>query len=242
MRKMQKLLLIGLLLVIFSACGNENVSGSDREIIEAASLAIENMDNIDRHEIEIIEKKKDSCTVKVRLTEENSTYIETSIGQMELRKDTKSGTWSYVKNSYEEDVREIDFSPLNGTWTAKYDHPSNYLTENKIPFSFTFSDAGVIQIKNGISTTTTVKVKHDLNQLWDKYLNPTWKDIVPRGTNYETGTMEIVYEKSGLYFLIEFDETNVDKMFDSPCQLRIDYRQIIFYDALVANNCRLTKK
>lgn len=241
------LLLMMTFALMLCACGGKTSASSTHdavfthEIESATGRFVRNTFDTSNYSVQILETSKNLCLVEVTAVCEYDTYIETIVGEIEILYSEDNQTWQHYSRSYRELHREFDFSPLNGTWNAKYVHPSNYLLENDIPYTFTFSNAGVIVEKDGIKSKTTITVDHELNQVWHQYLNPEYIDTVPNGTNYESGEMEITYVESGGYFLIEFEETDIDKMFDSPCQLRIDYRQIIFQDALVAWDCRLSK-
>lgn len=185
--------------------------------------------------------KEKTFTVQIKVETQYPAYIDRIQAVCELYWDPWDEIWRYTQYSFNETDREFDFSPLNGVWNAKYSHNSTLLTQDDIPYTFTFSNAGTIKVKDGVYSTTTVNVQHELNELWSQYLNPEWISSVPNGTNYESGKMEIVYESSGQYFLIKFDETNVGKMFDGKAELRIDYRQIIYKDNLMARDCKLSK-
>lgn len=214
---------------------------SDSELEEVISNYAKESFDTDNFTFQIMEYSKDYCIAEIAAVYEYPTFIETVFAQIELCKDTENQPWRYVSNSRDVKYREIDFSPLNGVWNATYSHPSTYLTENDIPYTFTFSNAGKIRIEDEIASTATIDVQHGLDEIWNSYLAPEWASDYPNGFDYESGKMEIRYECSGLYYVITFDELNASKMFDGSAQIRIDERQIIFYDALVARDCRLSR-
>lgn len=214
---------------------------SDSELEEVISNYAKESFDTNNYTFEILERSKDHCTAEIAAVYEYPTFIETVFAQIELCKDSENQPWRYVSNSRDVKYREIDFSPLNGVWNATYSHPSTYLTENNIPYTFTFSNAGKIRIEDGVASTTTIDVQHGLDEIWNSYLAPEWASDYPNGFDYESGKMEIRYERSGLYYVITFDELNASKMFDGSAQIRIDERQVIFYDALVARECRLSR-
>ena len=214
---------------------------SDRELEEVICNYAEKTFDTYSYAFQILECSEDHCTVEITAEYEYPTFIETVFAQIELCKDTANAPWRYISNSYDVKYREIDFSPMNGVWNATYTHPSTYLTANNIPYTFTFANAGKIRIEDGVASTTTVNVQHGLDEIWNSHLAPEWASDYPNGFDYESGTMEIRYERSGLYYVITFNELNASKMFGSPAQIRIDERQIIFYDALVARECRLSR-
>ena len=214
---------------------------ADSELEAVISNYAEDTLNTDKYSFTILEYGENHCTTEITAVYEYPTFIETVFAQIELCKDTENTPWRYISSSYDVKYREIDFSPMNGVWNATYSHPSTYLTENDIPYTFTFSNAGKIRIENDTASTATVNMQHGLDEIWNSYLAPEWAGDYPNGIDYESGKMEIRYEKSGLYYVITFEESNADKMFNNPAQIRIDERQIIFYDTLVARDCRLSR-
>lgn len=214
---------------------------SDSELEEVISNYARESFDTNNYTFEILERSKDHCTAEIAAVYEYPTFIETVFAQIELCKDTENKPWRYVSNSRDIKYREIDFSPMNGVWDATYTHPSTYLTENNIPYTFTFANAGKIRIEDGVASTTTIDVQHGLDEIWNSYLAPEWASDYPNGFDYESGKMEIQYVEGGGYYVITFNELNASKMFDSPAQIRIDERQIIFYDTLVAKACRLSR-
>lgn len=199
--------------------------------------------------IDITDWKKKSNRIHAQLTvtDTNYAYIHTVFGECALEYLCYSEEWSIQRGSYLEKSKEVDFSPLNGTWNAVYKHSSRVLTKKDIPFTFTFSDAGKIKVENNNYSSTTVTVNHQLNDIYEDYINPEftgdnlpeWGNSYAKGVRYDIGKMDIRHNRSDCY-VIEFEMVLINKDEHIPCSLEI-YSDRIIFTQMHGDICRLTK-
>lgn len=240
--------------ILFSlcACGKTNdISSLAQGIKHAADQYIHTNFAAEIHNIRILETAPRSCKVELSFSRENLTYIDNIVAEIYLSQDSESKEWFVSPNSFKEKSREIDFSPLNGKWNAIYYHGSNYLTKDKIPYTFNFSKAGTISGKGNTFSVGSINVDHELNDIWTEYLNPN-PDLTKGMSgpmSYETGKMDIRYAGIGTSifyektpkFTITFSETTNSSFFKSDCVIEIYADKIVFSDGHGARDTKLSK-
>ena len=179
-------------------------------------------------------EKSFSCPVEIR--REYKAYIETIVERYELSWSVSSEQWGYL--SKERVSHQYDFSPIDGKWNAVFSHSTAILTKDDIPFSITFSHAGVIKEENDVYTTASVDVQHELNQIWQKYLNPELAETYGyRDSVFDSGKMEIVHDPyKG--FVIQFFEVNGD--YKNPQVIYLGQEKLTF-DGWTCRDCVLSK-
>lgn len=168
------------------------------------------------------------------IAEPNLVYTKEQSAQITLNWSVPEEEWQTDDFTFRVLEKSIDLSGLEGTWTGDYYHFSNYLSEDYIPFSLTFSDVGRIVLDSTGKGDTTLTVQHTLNDLWNTYQTKDY-DV-----HYESGQMRIFMTDYG-YCRIEFEETNIEGIFKHPCTLNIHSDRIQFEDALVAQSVTLQK-
>lgn len=191
--------------------------------------------------------KSSHFQAQLTATETNYAYIHTVYGECTLEYVCYNEEWRIQRGSYLEKSEEVDFSPLNGTWNAKYRHSSRVLTKDDIPFTFTFSNAGKIKVDSGNYSSTTVTVNHQLNDIYKDYINPEftgsnqpeWGNSYVKGVRFDTGKMEIRHNRSDCY-VIDFEMVLINKDEHIPCSLEI-YRDTIIFTRMNADVCCLTR-
>lgn len=179
-------------------------------------------------------KKDGSFVAGVIITEPQLAYIEEQSVEIAMNWKVPAEMWEADSQTFRILEQTVDFSPLNGTWNGVYSHPSTYLSRNDIPYSITFSKAGKVILDSSGEVNAPVSVQHTLNDIWNTYQTDDYN------VNYESGKMNIRRADYG-YYLIEFNETNIEGIFEHPCKVKIYSDAICFEDALVANSVFLHK-
>lgn len=180
------------------------------------------------------QKKGSSFVAEILITEPQLAYIEEQSAVITMNWSVPEEAWQADGQSFRVLKQTVDFSPLNGTWNGVYSHPSTYLSRNDIPYSVTFSNAGKVILDGTGEVNAPVTVQHTLNDLWNTYQTDNY-DV-----HYESGKMSI-HKTSYGYYQIEFEETNIEGIFEHPCKVKIYSDAICFEDALVAKSVFLHK-
>ena len=178
------------------------------------------------------------CSCPVTISDTYSCYIETSYRNYTLSWDLYDEDWS-ITSKYKEDAVSYDFSPMNGTWRGLLHHNSTLLSKEDIEYTFTFSNAGTMEYKDGGYSVTYINVDHTIDDIFPKYITDMWtEDKLP---SHERGKMEI-RKNSGGGFIITFRETNLSYMFsDGTCEIKIGTNDPIYSDPL-SKECYLRKQ
>lgn len=179
-------------------------------------------------------EQNSSFSAGVFITQPQLAYIEEQSAEMTMHWSVPDEAWQADGQTFRILEQAVDFSPLNGTWIGVYSHPSTYLRKSDIPFSITFSNAGKVKLDSIGEVNAPVTVQHILNELWNTYQTDNYN------VNYESGKMSI-HETGYGYYQIEFEETNVEGIFEHPCKVKIYSDAICFEDALVAKSAYLHK-
>lgn len=179
-------------------------------------------------------KKDSSFAARILITQPQLAYIEEQSVEMAMNWRVPAEAWEADGQTFRIVEQTVDFSPLDGTWNGVYSHPSTYLSRNDIPYTITFSNAGKAVLDSTGEVNASVTVQHTLNDLWNTYQTDNYN------VNYESGKMSIHRTEYG-YYQIEFQEINIEGIFEHPCKVKIYSNSICFEDALVARSAFLNK-